>query len=50
MVIVSFFQTLLDPGLELAYLVFGVPICVFNVWEWFDPEVAAMVFGKRGDR
>jgi hypothetical protein len=45
-VIISLFQTTLDPGLELVYLVFGVPICVLNVWEWFEPEVAEKLFGK----
>ena len=41
MIIVSSFQTTLDPGLELAYLIFGVPIGVLTMWEWFGPEVAA---------
>jgi hypothetical protein len=50
MVIASLSQTTLDQGLELAYLVIGVPICILNAWEWLGPEVAEMVFGKHGDR
>jgi hypothetical protein len=46
MIIVSLFQTTLDPGLELTYLVFGVPICVLNVWEWFEPEIINRFFEK----
>jgi hypothetical protein len=35
-----------DPGLELVYLVVGVPILVLNAWEYFDPEVIDFYFGK----
>ena len=29
---------------ELAYLVFGVPIVIFNFWAWSYPEVIAFYF------
>ncbi len=35
-----------DPGLELVYLVIGVPIIVLNAWEFFQPEVMEFYFGK----
>ena len=35
-----------DPGLELVYLVIGVPILVLNAWEFFQPEVIDYYFGK----
>jgi hypothetical protein len=35
-----------DPGLELVYLVVGVPILVLNAWEFFQPEVIDYYFGK----
>jgi len=34
MIIVSFFQSPVDEGLELAYTVIGIPIIVVNMWEW----------------
>jgi len=46
MVIISLFQSPVDPGLELAYYVFGVPIAVINAWEWFDSEVMEKLVGK----
>ena len=35
-----------DPGLELVYLVVGVPILVLNAWEFFQPEIIDYYFGK----
>ena len=35
-----------DPGLELIYLVVGIPILVLNAWEFFQPEVIDYYFGK----
>jgi hypothetical protein len=34
MIIMSFFSIPPDEGLELAYLVIGIPIIVVNMWEW----------------
>jgi hypothetical protein len=31
MIVISLFQIIMDPRLELAYVVFGVPICVLNM-------------------
>jgi len=33
MIVFSLFQKTINPGFELSYLVFGVPICVLNMWE-----------------
>ncbi len=46
MIIISFGQSPVDPGLELVYLVIGVPICVLNIWEWFNPEIIDHMFRK----
>jgi len=34
MLVASFKQMLPDQGLELAFLMIGIPILVLNVWEW----------------
>jgi hypothetical protein len=34
MIIISFFQSPPDEGLEMAYTVVGIPIIVLNMWEW----------------
>jgi len=35
-----------DPNsiVEMAYLVFGVPILIINFWAWFHPEVIEFYF------
>jgi hypothetical protein len=35
-----------DEGLELLCYVYVVPVMVWNMWEWFDPEIKDKVFGK----
>lgn len=37
-----------DSILEMAYLILGVPILVFNLWAWHHPEIIEFLFG--GDR
>ena len=39
MILVSFSQSPVDEGLELAYTVIGIPILVVNMWEWFMPLI-----------
>jgi hypothetical protein len=46
MIIISFGQATVDPGLELVYLVIGVPICILNIWDWFNPEIIDHLFRK----
>ena len=29
---------------ELAYLVFGTPISIFNLWVWIEPEIIELYF------
>ena len=43
-------QVLYDPNSlsELAYLVFGIPILIFNLWVWIYPEIIEIYFlGKK---
>jgi type IV secretory pathway TrbD component len=36
-----------DAGLELICYVFAVPVMVWNMWEWFDPEIMDKVYGAK---
>lgn len=29
---------------ELLYLTFGIPILIFNMWAWLDPEIIGFYF------
>ena len=33
-------------GMEILYLVIGIPIMVLNMWELFEPEIRDELFGK----
>ena len=36
---------------ELLYLIFGVPILIFNMWIWVDPEIIESYYsGKQQDK
>lgn len=36
---------------ELAYLVFGVPILILNIWAWVHPEIIEFYFfGKKNEK
>jgi hypothetical protein len=35
-----------DAGLELVCYFYVVPVMVWNMWEWFDPEIFDKVYGK----
>ena len=33
---------------EMAYMVFGIPILIFNLWAWIYPEIIEIYFlGKK---
>jgi hypothetical protein len=38
MMVVALSQKFLDPGLEMAFTVIGIPILVLNMWEWTIPK------------
>ena len=36
---------------EMAYLIFGVPILIFNFWAWSYPEIIErFLWGDQGDQ
>lgn len=36
---------------EMAYLIFGVPILIFNFWTWADPGIIEFfLWGDKGDQ
>ena len=36
---------------EMAYLIFGVPILIFNFWAWSYPEmIEFFLWGDKGDQ
>jgi len=36
---------------EMAYLIFGVPILIFNYWAWAYPEIIErFLWGNKGDQ
>ena len=40
-----------DSLVEMAYMVFGIPILVFTYWAWFYPDmVSYIVWGEKRDQ